>query len=251
MNAETQLVETNKSDNLPIVEPQQGVSPLVAMVTSGQYTPETIRELLAAQREYDAHEGMKSYNKAMTVFRSTVGMASKSASNGHLRTTYATFDDLVRAVSKPLGDSGFNYSFKQSQEGNNITVSCTVTHADGHSESTSLTSAIEGNKGINNLQALGLTVSYLKRYTLAAMTGVGTEDDDGQSAQPAAPAIELITESDMADLKAVCEEVGKDYDKWLAWISKNKNYGINHDGILAMPKADKTGAIKQLKRSSK
>ena len=182
-----QALATEQESNITAMQPAevpQGIAPMAHLIASGQVSTDQIEKIMELQERWEGNQARKAYNKAMTVFRKTVGMAQKSASNAHLRTTYATFDDLVRAVSGPMGKAGFNYTFKQRQEANNVAVICTITHADGHAESTELKSAIEGNKGINNLQALGLTVSYLKRYTLAALTGVGTEDSDGEITAP-------------------------------------------------------------------
>ena len=227
-----------------LVEDQEhkGIAPLAQLIASGKVSPEAIEKMMELQERWESNEARKAYNNSMTVFRGTVGMAHKSASNGHLRTTYATFNDLVRAVSGPLGSAGFNYTFKQKQEGNSVTVICTITHADGHSESTELTAGIEGNKGINSLQALGLTVSYLKRYTLAALTGVGTEDSDGE---PLAPLITMLDEDDMKDIEAVCTEVGKDYGRWLEWMGTRTTV-LN--GVLQMDKHLKVNAIAQLRK---
>ena len=218
-----------------------GIAPLAALIASGKVDAGAIEKMMELQERWESNEARKAYNQAMTTFRETVGMAHKSASNNHLRTTYATFNDLVRAVSAPLGNAGFNYNFKQRQEANAVTVICTITHASGHSEETELTAGIEGNKGINSLQALGLTVSYLKRYTLAALTGIGTEDSDGEL-----PPVDLMTQADMVDIQAVCEEVGKDYQKWLSWM------GSKHpvlDGVLQMSRTLKGPAIAQLRKA--
>lgn len=243
MNKAVELVEQNEMSETMAVK-SEGVSPLVQMVTSGQYTPETIRELLSIQREYDQQEGLKAFNMAMTQFRANVGMASRSAKNGHLKTNYATLDDLIRAVSKPLGDAGFNYSFSIEQD-TQIKVTCTITHAQGHAESTSMQSAIEGNKGINNLQAIGLTVSYLKRYTLSALTGIGTEDSDGEL--PATAGQKLITESEYLNVLDLVESTGGNRDAWERWASKQ--YPWNGD-ILAIPSERLTIVQNEIKKAA-
>ncbi len=239
-----ELAEVQENNVVPIT--QAGVSPIVQAMMQGNVNPELIDKMLDAQAKYDAMEARKAYNAAMTGFRRDLKPANKSGKNAHLRTTYATFDDILQAASAPLANNGFNIEFKQAQENNSISVTARVTHAAGHSEETTLSSPVEGNKGINSLQAIGLTVSYLKRYTMAALLGIATEDSDGQTATPP-PAIEMIGESDMVDFKAVIEEVGKDYKKWFDFMAKK--YPAKGE-LLEIPKSHKGPAIKQIRKSA-
>jgi hypothetical protein len=222
-----------------------GVSPVVHAMMTGSVNPDIVDKLLDAQAKHDRMEARKSYNAGMPGFRRDLKPAQKTGKNTHLRTTYATFDDILQSASGPLANNGFNIEFTQSQEGNSISVTARVTHAEGHSEQTTLSAVIEGNKGINSLQAMGLTISYLKRYTMAALLGIATEENDGQADAP--PAIEMITESDQSNLIAVVEEVGKDPAKWIEFMkAKYPETG----GLLAMPKSHKAPAIAQIRKSA-
>lgn len=246
MGTEIKAVDNSELAQHQDAQAPRGIAPIVHLIASGQMSTEQVEKMMELQERWEANEARKAYNKAMTRFRENLRPAHKSGKNAHLRTTYATFDDIVQAVSGPLGDAGFSYSFKQEQsERQAVTVTCTITHSGGHSESTQLTTTIEGNKGINNLQALGLSVSYLKRYTLSALTGVATEDSDGQ---PPAPAVEMCSDADFADIRAACESAGKDYSQWLTWKGQSI---ATIDGVLQLPKAQKNAAIAQITRGAK
>ena len=56
----------------------------------------------------------------------------------------------------------------------------------GHSESTTLQSPPDASGGKNSIQAIGSAVTYLSRYTLLAITGLATgeNEDDGQGYEP-------------------------------------------------------------------
>lgn len=207
-----EIATQNTADVVPFKPEPGAISPMVQLIASGQMPVDQVEQMLELQERYEANEARKAYNQSMTAFRQNVGMARKTGNNTHLGTRYATFDDLVAAVSNPLGAAGFNYAFKSEQVDGKVRVTCTITHAAGHSESTSLASAIEGNKGINGLQALGLTVSYLKRYTLSELTGIGTEDSDGQMPKADAPAstpapapVEQLTDAQESELVALID----------------------------------------------
>ena len=50
----------------------------------------------------------------------------------------------------------------------------------------------EERKGINHNQAFGSSISYMRRYALAALLGVAQSDDDGAAAAPAKGADEYL-----------------------------------------------------------
>lgn len=177
-----------------VAEPQSNdglMSPFVQRMLDrmpAEATPEFLDKLLDTQAKHEAMQARRAYNDAMTGFRAELKPAKKTGKNAHLKTTYATFDDMLAAASVPLGSNGFNIEFKQSQDSGTVTITARVTHSMGHSEETSLTTNVQKQSGINDLQSLGLTISYLKRYTMAALLGLSTEDDDGHSnSEPTAP----------------------------------------------------------------
>jgi hypothetical protein len=53
----------------------------------------------------------------------------------------------------------------------------------GHSEETTLSAPSDTTGSKNPIQAIGSTITYLERYTLLALTGLATydQDDDAQS----------------------------------------------------------------------
>src|SRR5258708_10458648 len=69
-------------------------------------------------------------------------------------------------------------------EGGTIRVPCTLTHAQGHSESVSMSAQPDTSGSKNSIQAIGSTTSYLQRYTLFAATGLAPKDADTDGAEP-------------------------------------------------------------------
>lgn len=182
--SEQSLVSEKRSNvaALPTVEASQGIAPMVQMVASGQISIEQLDHLMGLQERHEASESRKLYNKAMASFRSGVPAALKDSQGQNGK--YASFGAIMNAINGPLGDNGFNVDFKHDQdvEKGLITVHCTITHEAGHSEATSLGVKVEKLGSANAIQSIGGTVSYLKRYTVSSLTGLATEDNDGQSA---------------------------------------------------------------------
>ena len=93
---------------------------------------------------------------------------------------YATFD-AVLAVSKPtLSKYGIALIQTAGSSGGNVTITTRLIHGgSGEWIEETIGAAAEGR----GLQALGSTLSYLKRYALTAMLGLAAdEDDDGNGA---------------------------------------------------------------------
>lgn len=108
----------------------------------------------------------------------------KTGKNPHLKNEYATLDDIISAVRGPLGAHGLSFVQLLGSNGDGVTLRTILLHKSGQSlESTVVVDAGEGNRGINALQALGSAITYMKRYSLAAMLGISTDGDtDGTGA---------------------------------------------------------------------
>lgn len=228
----------------------QGIAPMVQMVADGRLTIDQLDHLMALQERHEAAEAKREYNTAMAHFRAEVPPALRDG-KGERNNTYATFGSVMSAINGPLGNNGFNVEFDHDQDldKNTLKVICTITHSGGHSTSTSLTVRVQKLGSANEVQSLGGNVSYLKRYCVCSLTGLATEDNDAASAQ-AAPAkpVDMLTESDMADIRAECERAGKDFDKYLIWAS-TKFPLLN--GVLQAEKPQKLAMIAQIRKAAK
>lgn len=99
---------------------------------------------------------------------------------------FANLADVCNAVVSSLSAVGIAHSWSTAQEGDTISVKCTLTHEAGHSQSTMLSAGLDLSGGKTTLQGLGSTVSYLERYTLLAACGLAVDDeqdDDGAGPQ--------------------------------------------------------------------
>lgn len=149
-------------------------------------SPADIREMLALQREWDADQARKSFNRAFAAFKAEAIriVKAKDVKDGPLKgKRYAELFNVVDAVSPALSAHGLSTSWKVTRDDRDwIEVTCELKHVDGHAESVSLGGPPDTGGAKNAIQARASTISYLQRYTLKAITGVaeGGEDDDGQ-----------------------------------------------------------------------
>ena len=64
-----------------------------------------------------------------------------------------------------------------------VTVTCRLTHADGHSEETTISAPPDNSGNKSPAQAVASTITLLQRYTLLSLLGIATADMADPSAQ--------------------------------------------------------------------
>jgi len=99
---------------------------------------------------------------------------------------YASESALLNTINPELSKHGLsaNFTFPESTDAKTLKVGCTITHEQGHSESVVLPGPIDTSGAKNPLQQVKSTVTYLRKATFEAITGVASSDgdDDGNSA---------------------------------------------------------------------
>lgn len=142
--------------------------------------------LIAAEERREAVVAQRAYVSALTIMAQELPViteAGKIIAGDRVVSTYALWEDVNEVLRPLLARNGFVLSFRTNQEGDAIVVTAVLDHCGGHQEATSL--RLPPDLGIerNNVQAVGSTVSYGKRYTACALLNITTRggDDDGRS----------------------------------------------------------------------
>lgn len=169
----------------PHVAPAKAMHPLVqsAMSMGAAPDPATLRELMQLQREWEAGEAKRAYTEAMVALKrdlpavldrdKTVDFETSRGRTTYRHTTLAAAIDAVHA---PLSEHGFSHSWVPNSDGKGVTVTCVLTHRDGHSEQTTLAAPPDTSGSKNPAQAIASTITLLQRYTLLALLGIATRD---------------------------------------------------------------------------
>lgn len=114
--------------------------------------------------------------KAQAGFRA----AKKTAANPFFRSKYATLAEVWEAVAPALTDAGIAVIQPISVDAaGGIFVDTALLHISGESLSCRCPVLF---KDRDNPQTMGSAITYARRYSLSAMLGVVTEDDDGEAA---------------------------------------------------------------------
>lgn len=177
---------------------------------------ETIEKLMELQERWEANMGRKAFDHAIAAAKAEIPPIVKNrrvdytTSKG--RTTYQHEDlaEIARTVDPILSRHGLSYRYRTAQDGQAVTVTCILSHKDGYSEETTLSSGADQSGSKNAIQAVGSAATYLQRYTLKMALGLAAAaDDDGKAAgQAEAPA--TITDAQAQELRDLLAKAGRD-----------------------------------------
>ena len=192
----------------PTFQPPAVATPaaLVQMAVQNGASMEQLEKLLALQERWEAGEARKAFTAAMAAFKKnpptiekdkTVGYEGKDGELVGYR--HATLGNITRQIVAALASHEISHSWSTDQlAGGQVAVTCTLTHSMGHSESVTLQSAKDDSGKKNNIQALGSAITYLQRYTLLAITGLATEDQDDDGKSTGVDAVAAVAAEDIA-----------------------------------------------------
>lgn len=216
--SEPQVIERLPDDprrTLPAVTPMQ----MLQMAIERGADVVMLEKLLALQERWEANEARKAFVTALAAFKKTPPTVTKNKmagfGEGNKRTEYkyATLDQVCDAICPALSEHGLSHRWETSQADGKIRVACILTHVLGHSERVTLEAGADTSGSKNAIQAIGSAVAYLSRYTLLAITGLATEDDDAKVA-----VLDPISPEQKEELIALLRETNSDTRKFLAYI---------------------------------
>jgi len=124
-------------------------------------------------------DSIKELSAALSKAQAEIKGASKDSANPFFKSKYADLASVWDACRDPLTKNGLSVSQPPSADGAKVTVETILMHESGEWMSTALTMTAKDDSP----QAIGSTITYARRYALAAMTGVAPDDDDGEAAQ--------------------------------------------------------------------
>lgn len=173
------------------LENQQEQNPVMEMLQMAMVNSEVdlnkMEKIMEMAERHEAKLAKKSFNRDMALLQGEMPEIKKDGKindkYGALRSEYASYETIMKAIKPSLMKYGFSASFKPSVKDQKLIVDCVISHRDGHSESTSLELPHDTSGAKNNVQAIGSSMSYAKRYTLCLMFNIptGGEDNDGNT----------------------------------------------------------------------
>lgn len=187
---------------LPAVQQETSILNIIASAVGSNIDTEKLERLIALQERVMKSEAEKAFNAAFAKMQAELPKIEHDKAIDHGKdgvskkiATYARYETIVEAVRPVLQKYGFAVSFGVAQQGDAVTVTCTLTHEGGHSIQTSLALPVDTGPGRSAVQAIGSTVSYGKRYTLCAILNIATYGED--------KSVDLIADQPVSKTQAI------------------------------------------------
>lgn len=127
--------------------------------------------------------------------------AIKDSNNPHFKSKYADLTSCLEAVREPLSKNGLAIVQLPSRSAEGLVELTTMLiHESGQWIGSTASTRIAKD----DPQGMGSALSYLRRYSLMSITGLGADDDDGEQAMR-----HLNMREDGRKFKADAERIGK------------------------------------------
>lgn len=195
-------------------------SMMIAAMTKGMDL-DKLEKFMELQERWEKNEAKKAYTQAMADFKKNPPKIGKDrhvkfqTSKGITEYDHASLANVTDKINAALGVHNLSAAWATVQGDKGITVTCTITHSMGHSESTSLTAGADISGSKNDIQAIGSTISYLERYTILALTGLATADMDTDGK---AEEIVYIDDKQLSRIKDYIDNYAVDEPKFLTYL---------------------------------
>lgn len=182
-----------KAQPLPAVQdaPDSLLNAIVAMAKDPAVDVAKLSAILEMQERLERRQAEVEFARALARIPpirvkkdGTIDLTRKDGSSGGTM-AFAKWETMASVIDPLLQAEGFRLMFDSTQragEGGGIVVTGTLLHRDGHSKAASMSLALDTGPGRNNLQAMGSSLSYGKRYCAEMLLNIVREgvDDDGK-----------------------------------------------------------------------
>lgn len=200
----------------------------------------------AQQERLDKRNAENEFNLALSEFKANAPkiIKDKHVSFGDTKYDHASLANVVYTITDGLSKYGLSSRWETNQDNGIVKVTCILSHKLGHEARVSLSSLPDSSGKKNSIQAIGSAVSYLQRYTLLAITGLATQeqDDDGKAA--GLPEVKEPLSTDQAvEISDLLVEHEIDKDRFLGFFSAKVRYQLT--SVEQLP-ADAYQAAKDL-----
>lgn len=186
----------------------------------------SVKEMMALSKELAADQSRRAFDKAVAEAKANIPVISRNA-RGHNNKAYADFSAYATALKDVLAEHGLSYRFKTAQT-DRITVTCVLSHKDGHSEENSLSGPADTSGSKNAIQAIGSTLTYLQRYTLIQALGLAAaDDDDGANHGKNEEQVRTTSAEQRAELQELIEKSGSDVPAFCKWAKVDSLADLN------------------------
>ena len=151
-------------------------------------------------------ESIKHIAPALLAAQKQMTFAAKDSTNPHFKNKYAGLPQVIDAIKGPLNDNGITFiqtpTIPEIDDVRLLLVTRLLHESGEWIEDTAICPLPKQDP-----QGLGSAMTYLRRYSLAAICGLYQDDDDGEAAR-------FDTAPHIKDIKA-CKTISELKDLWM------------------------------------
>lgn len=180
---------------------------------------EKLEQLFGLHQKIKAEESKRAYDAAFADMQPHLPVIEKKGKSHH--GAYARWEDIVPTITPVTGKFGFGISFRVKQESGKQYITCILSHREGHREETTLELAADKSGSKNDIQAIGSSISYGKRYAAQAILNLVSsdgfeKDTDGNAAADDTP----MSAAHIKVLEQLCTETDTDAKTYAQWLGE-------------------------------
>lgn len=198
-----------------------------------------LERLIAMRERVMAHTAKAAFDAAFTLMQADLPEISENGQikkrDGSVQSRYAKLEDIQTAVKPVLKQHHFSIRHRTewpADKPNVIRVVGILSHEQGHSETSTFEAPMDKSDYRSDIQSMGSTVSYGRRYTMLDLLNITTRgaDNDGQSGKAEQPEPPQGYPSWLSHLTTIAQKGQQPFDA--AWETSDaifKTYAVNHD----------------------
>lgn len=223
-------------------DPQMALAPieseqlpgLIRLALERNVPVETLERLIALQAQVMERDAEMEMAQALAAFQTECPpiprvKTADVTKQGVKQYSYnfAPYEVIAKIIQPYLTKHGLSYTHDAEVGDGVVKVICTLQHIAGAKRKATFTGPFDSSGGKNPLQAVGSARSYGKRYSLADVLGLSTEDDDdaarvwrngktssgGDDFDPNAP----ISLEQAKEIERLLDEAGTKVERFLTW----------------------------------
>lgn len=143
---------------------------------------ELVAQAMTLNERWEKNLARKEFDRAVAAVKAKIPPIVKNRT-GHNNKKYADLAAIAKEIDPIIAEHGLAYRFRTQQDERGISVTCILSHSEGHFEENTLRGPADTSGNKNAIQSIGSTLTYLQRYSLVQSLGLAAaEDDDGNAA---------------------------------------------------------------------
>lgn len=218
----------------PAVAPAREVSMFERLALDPSVDVAKLEKLIEMQERIMRHNAKAAFDAdfaAMQPDIPEIDEKGKIAVKGTVRSTYARLEDIHQAVKPVLAKHGFAIRHRTEwPKDGAIRIVGILSHKQGHSEESCFEAPMDRSEFRTDIQSMGSTVSYGRRYTTLDLLNISTRGIDNDGSTAGRPEPPKGYEDFVFALREAATKGARAYEAcWSAASVDFKNFAVNHD----------------------